>query len=246
MQAQELDAGVAGGGGHGLLRRGQAGLVRGVFCHGETEFLVLMRGGNELVGVGVHARGQPQHDPGRFAAGRRDRGDALQLGKAVHHDPAQLHVQGTVDLGVGFIVPVEGDVCSRDARAGGDGEFPAGGGVQAQPFLLHPADNRGAQERLPGVVDVHSPADVGERVVEGIAEGARPGPEVVLAHHEQRRAELVLELADRNAVNGELAGVVPGDAGGPHGLVERVEVCRDVEPLRGQGGCLVQGIPGLC
>ena len=65
-----------------------------------------------------------------------------------------------------------------------------------------------AQEGLAGVVDVHSPADVGKRGVEGILEGTCAGPEVGLAHHKQRRAELFLELADGDAVDGELTGVV--------------------------------------
>ncbi len=245
VQAQQFDAGVARGRGHGFLGGGQAGLVGGVLRHGEAELLVLVGGGNEFVGVRVHSGGEPQHDLGGFAAVRGDFRDALQLREAVHDDPAQLHVQRTVDLGVGLVVPVQGDVGARDAGAGGDGEFPAGGGVQAQPFLLHPPDDGGAQEGLPGVVDVHSPADVGEGVIEGVAEGPGAGAEVVLAHHEQRRAELAPELADRNAVDGEFAGVVPGNAGRPHGLMERVEVCRDGEPFRGQRGGVVQGIPGL-
>ena len=161
--------GVAGRRGHGFLGGGQPGLLGGVPRHGEAELLVLVRGGDEFVGVRVHAGGQPQHDLGRFAAAGGDRGDPLEFGEAVHHDPAQLHVQGPVDFGVGLVVAVQGHVGAGDAGPGGDGEFAAGGGVQAQAFLLDPADDGGAEEGLAGVVDVHSPADVGEGVVEGVA-----------------------------------------------------------------------------
>ena len=87
-------------------------------------------------------------------------------------------------------MPCRRQVGPGDAGAGRDGKFPAGGGVQAEAFLLHPPDDCGAQEGLAGVVDVHSPADVREGVVEGVLEGTGPGAEVGLAHHEQRRAEL--------------------------------------------------------
>src|SRR6185312_2406249 len=98
------------------------------------------------VGVGVHSGGQPQHDPGGVTPVGGDRRDAFELVEAVHHNPAQLHVQGPVDFAVGLVVPVQGDVGAGDAGAEGDGELAAGRRVQAEALLLDPADHGGAQE----------------------------------------------------------------------------------------------------
>ena len=137
-----------------------------------------------------------------------------------------------MDFAVGLVVPVQGDVGAGDAGAEGDGEFAAGRRVQAQPLFLDPADHGGAQEGLAGIVDVHSPANIGEGVVERVAERPGPGPEVGLAQHEQRRAVLALQLADRQPLDGELAVVVPRDTARPQRFVEGVEVGGDLEPAR--------------
>ncbi len=234
VQAQEFDAGVARGRCHGFFGCRQTGLAGGVLRHGEAEFLVLMGGGDELMRVRVDAGSQPEHDLGQCAASGGDLRDALQFIEAVHHNPAQFHVQSAVDLGVGLVVAVQAQVFAPDAGPGCHSELAARAGVQPESFVRHPGGDSGAQERLAGVVDVHSPADVGERGIKSVLEGPGTGPEIGLAHNKQRRTELCLELADGDAVNGEFAGVVLPDILRPHGLVERVQVRGNREPFRGQ------------
>jgi hypothetical protein len=169
----------------------------------KAELLVLVGSGDELVGVGVHAGRQPQHDLGLLAPALCDVSNPDQLAEAVHHNPAQLHVQRTVDLKVGLVVAVQGDVCAGNAGLCRDRELTAGGSIQPEALFFDPAHHGGAQERLAGIVDVHTPADIGKRIVERVAEGACPGAEIILAHDEQRGSVLLLELADRNAADGE-------------------------------------------
>ena len=57
-----------------------------------------------------------------------------------------------------------------------------------------------------------------------------------LAQHEQRRAVLALQLADRQPLDGELAVVVARNTARPQRFVEGIEVGGDLEPVRGERG----------
>ena len=71
---------------HGRL--GQAGR------HREAELGVVLAGGHELVGVGLHSRGNPQQDlrPGPGPGGQVV--EAVQFVKRVDDDPAHALIQG--------------------------------------------------------------------------------------------------------------------------------------------------------
>ena len=85
---------------------------------------------------------------------------------------------------------MQAQVRTGDAGAGGDSQLTAGAGVQPQPFLCHPAGNFSAEESLAGVVDIHSPAGIGEGRVKRVLEVTGAGPEIGFGDNEQRRTEL--------------------------------------------------------
>src|SRR6266567_2153733 len=63
------------------------------------------------------------------------------------------------------------------------GEFPARACIQPKAVFYHPARHFGAQERLARIINIGTPAEVGERMVEGFPERLGPASEVSLVEH---------------------------------------------------------------
>ena len=92
--------------------------------HREAELLVLVRGGNELVGAGVHAGGQAQHHVGALAGLAGQQCHALQLVQRVDDDAAQVGLQRGADLGDRLVVPVQRQVRRPERRRCGPPPSP--------------------------------------------------------------------------------------------------------------------------
>ena len=115
-----------------------------------------------------------------------DRIRALELFHRVGDDATDAGLQSHLDLGVALVVAVEDDPLRRERRLQGREEFAAAGDVETEAFLGHHPGHRDAEERLARVVHV------GVRVRFTVT--ARALAESVLAHYEQRRAELARKV----------------------------------------------------
>src|SRR5215475_5550172 len=73
----------------------------------QPELLVLVRGGDELVGVGLHANSDPHENVLDDARGTGDVVEAFDLGHRVEHDMADPGLDGSGQLVYGFVVAVE-------------------------------------------------------------------------------------------------------------------------------------------
>ena len=179
------------------------GLGRGAAVQAEAELAVLLAGGDVLVGVGLDARRDPQVDRLPHAGARRRRRRAGRARRRSRRRRARRRP--------GPPAPARRPTCCcrgtaavrREAGAQRDGELAAGADVEPQPLLGHPARDRGAQERLGGVVDVAAR--------EGVAPGPAAGAEVGLVEHVRRGAELGRERPHVDAA--ELEDAVVGAAG---------------------------------
>ena len=139
----------------------------------QAELLVLVGGGDELVGVRLDADGDAHehvlHDAGRTG----DRVEAFDLGHRVEHDVPDAGLDGRGQLVDGFVVAVQRDSLGREVGVQRDGEFAATADVQRQALLVDPARHLGAQERLGGVVHV-ARRRRRRRRSRGSASGSRP------------------------------------------------------------------------
>jgi hypothetical protein len=114
-------------------------------------------------------------------------------------------------------------------------ELAAGAHVDAEPFLLHPAQHAAAAERLGRVEH----AGIG---AEGVVEVPAPAAEVFLVEGEQRGAELPGQLASVHAAQHERAVAAPGRAR-PDGRIQGI----DIGGRRGRMiGRQHVGVPGAC
>ena len=145
---------------------------------GEAELLILVGGRDVLVGVRLDPGGGSHHDPCPDTPLGGQRAEPVDLGEGVDDDPADPGVERLGQLGDALVVAVQADPVQVDPGPLHNRELAAGAHVDAQSLLAHPAGDRGAEERLAGVVDV--PA--GER----LGEGAGPGPQVGLVQHVRR------------------------------------------------------------
>src|SRR5690606_7784222 len=66
----------------------------GPVAHGQPELLVVVRGGDELVGVRLHPGGDPDQDLGDAAPFGGQPLQAVDLVEGVDDDPAHAHGQG--------------------------------------------------------------------------------------------------------------------------------------------------------
>ena len=178
----------------------------------ETELLVLVAGGDELVGVRLDADRHPDHDGGDDAQLAGDGIDPDDLVEGVQHDAADAIFESAPDFSAGFVVAVQGDSLTGEAGPGGYGEFAPGADVEVQALLGNPAGDLGAQEGLAGVIDIGAP---GEAVGEGVPEGAGPGAEIGLIQHIGGRAEFACERDDVDAADDKAAGAVTAYGLGP-------------------------------
>ena len=167
----------------------------------EAELLVLVGGGDELVGVRLDADGDPHHHRRAHAELGRDRGDPVDLVERVDDDPADAGLQRRPISASLLLLP-----CKPIRSAGNPARSATASSPPVQMSRLSPSSatqraTARAQERLARVVDVAAAAAV-ERRGERVAE--RPGPraEVVLVQHVRRGAVLArrahhVDAADR-------------------------------------------------
>ena len=101
----------------------------------QPELLVLVRGGDELVGVRLDADGDADqhvlHDAGRAG----DLVEALDLGHRVQHDVPDAGLDRGGQLVDGFVVAVQRDSLGREVGVQRDGELAAAADVQRQALL---------------------------------------------------------------------------------------------------------------
>ena len=160
----------------------------------QAELLVLVRGGDELVGVRLDADGDAHEHVLDDAGVARDPIQPLDLGHRVQHHVPDTVLDRRRELLDGLVVAVQGDSLRREARVQRDGEFSAAADVQRQALFVDPARDLGAQERLGRVVNVLATA-------EGIRDVAAACPEVVLIDDEHRGAELGGDFGHRHPGN---------------------------------------------
>ena len=177
------------------------GLVGGPSGQREAELLVLVRGGDELVGVRLDPHGDPDHHRHRWQAGQDPRlgdpGQSADLMEGVDDDRADPGLDGHHQLGVGLVRSVQRDPMRRESALERQRQLATGAHVETEALLVQPPDDGRRQERLARVVHVARGA---ERVGEVLASR----PEVVLVQHHQRRAVL---FGQRHRVHpGELHG----------------------------------------
>ncbi len=222
MGVQARQVHVLGG---GDAARGLVGVAVG---QREPELLVLVGGGDVLVGVGLDADVDADHHV-RAGAGRGgDLADALDLGVGVGDDASDAQFDRLAQLGGGLVVPVVAEAGRVDPGGERDGQLPAGAHVDVQALLDGRAEHGLGAERLRGVEDVGAG--------EGPGPGAAAGPEVVLVEDVGGGAEPLGELADGDAadVQGALAGAF--DVRGPQLREQRVHVVGDAQPGGAEGG----------
>jgi hypothetical protein len=150
-----------------------------------------------------HVAALPDAEPGGH--GR----DPLEVVERVDDEAPHPRRDGALDLLDRLVVAVEQHALGRHPAAQGHRQLPARAHVDRQALLSDPAGDRGAEERLGGVVDLLA--------AEGRAPLAAARAEVVLVQHVRRRAELRGQLAHvdpaqaQGAVVAALGGARPDD-----------------------------------
>jgi hypothetical protein len=200
----------------------------------DAEFLVLVRGREEFVGVCVDAAVHPQAYGLHDAVPRGGGGDAVDFDRAVDHDRADAHPGGLVDFGQGLGVAVETEPGRVDAGGERHGQFSAGADVDVESVGHHPAGDLGGQEGLARVVDAHGSADAGELGFEGRAQFGRAGARIRLVDDVERSAELGGEGRRADSADDELAVGVARCRDWPETVGECVGVSGQAEPLGGK------------
>ena len=204
----------------------QAGQRSGTGLQGHAELLVLVSGRDRLVGGGVHARGDAnQHRNGRVGLLALSHALGGQLGvhplnqldfvHRIGHHAAQAATNRAGDFGLRFVVAVQGDALAGHAAAQSQRQLATGGGVQAQALLTNPANDRGGEEGLAGVVDAHLRAMLGESLLKSGAVSAGTGAEGGLGENVLRGAVLGGQLADGHTVDAKLTLRIAGEGIGP-------------------------------
>ena len=216
----------AGRGGRGIRER-------------ESEFLVFVRGREEVVRLGVDAAVDAQEHRLRGTAPLHDRAEALDLDQAVDDDRPDADLDRALQLGEGLVVAVEAETGRVGTRRQRDRELAARADVDGQALLGHPAHHLGAEERLAGVVHARLHAVQGRRRAEGLQRATRGLADELLVEDVQRRAESVSQLGRRDAPEPEHAVVVALRRRRPHRRSERVRVVGHVQP-GGSGGAGVR------
>ena len=182
----------------------------------EAELLVLVRCRDELVGVRLDTDGGAHQDALRAAALEAEPAQPLDLGQRVDHDPGHSGVECGDQLGSRLVVAVQQHPVAGEAGADGDRELAAGADVEAQPLLLDPARDGGAEERLGGV-EHHCAA-------ERLAIVPAAAPQVGLVEQKGRAAVLGHQLAHVVPAEHEVPLVGPAQAQRPDRGVDCAEV----------------------
>ncbi len=166
----------------------------------EAELRVVLAGRDELVGVRVHAGGDPQH----HAWGRADtRGgqhvEAIEFVEGVDHDVADLGFDRLAEFVAGLVVAVERACAGGHAGRHRHVQFATGGDVEQQTLVVGEAGHRPAQERLGGVDHPLGP-ERRDRL-------SAPSSQMGFVVDEQRRAVVLGQRLDRHAADLEPAVV---------------------------------------
>ncbi len=196
----------------------------------ETELLILVRGGDELVGVCFDTDGDADEHVLDGVQLTGDGVEAIDFGERVQHDVPDADLDGGPQFGHGLVVAVQRDLLRREAGAQRYGEFTPGCDVEAQSLLVHPPGDLGAQECLGRVVDTRFGA-------EGLGDLAAPRSEIVLVDDEQRCAVGLGEFGDGDTGDASDAVVAAAGVAWPHVPVELVQFCSILGSLR-QAGCV--------
>ena len=161
VQADQLE-GVGGQHPSGRFERGTGG-------DREPELLVLVRGGDELVGVGLDAGRHPHHHPGVAAQFAGDAGEALDLVVGVDHDASDTEGDRTLELAHRLVVAVHHTVVGRNTRGKSDEQFATGCDIEQQSLFVGEAGHFLAEKRLGCVYDV-SAAEFGYGLAATVAQ----------------------------------------------------------------------------
>ena len=96
----------------------------------ESELLVLVRRGDELVRVSLHADGHANQYVGDDATLARQAVEALDLHHRVQHDVTDTGLECRVEFVEALVVAVQRDSLCREARVKGDRELTTGTDVE--------------------------------------------------------------------------------------------------------------------
>ncbi len=201
----------------GGVHHSEAGPLGGAGGEREAELLVLVAGGDELVGVDVHAGLDADEDVLGHTEVGGDLREASDLLDGVDDDELHTGADGHGEEGLGLVVAVHGDALGRETGGQCDLQLALAGDVEGQALVGDPAGDGDGQEGLRGVVDVLAATECG-------GETAAASPEVRLVHDEDRGAVLGDELGDRDTAQFNLTGRPDPGVRGEHVGREGVEV----------------------
>ena len=202
----------------------------------EAELLVLVRGREEVVGLGVHAAVDAhEHGLRRRRRVRRSPRACRVSTAAVDHDRADADRHRVLELDDALVVAVEAEPRGVGPRGERDGELAARADIDGEALGGDPAHDLGAQERLAGVVDARLHA-VRQRRPRGMprACGAR-----ARAPRPRRRTYSGVPNSWRScdvetpAIH-RTPSLVTTSGCRPHALGERIRIGRRQEPIRGE------------
>src|SRR5690625_2591509 len=207
---------------------------RGARRNREPKFLVLMSGGNELVGRGRDAGRHAHHYGYRDSPLARNRGDAIYLFHRVDDDAARARVNGPLQLGNRLVVAMDSQIFTGNSRAQRDRQLSPGRYVQAQALFGHPAGDRYRQEGLGCVIDIDFGAYLPKLAAKGFPKASCPRPKVRLVHNKSRTPVLRRNIGDAHPVHLQHPTLTAAaKTGGPYlrvrlrfGLAYWVERCR--------------------
>ena len=152
------------------------------------------------MGVGLHARRDPQQHH-RSAATFGGQGvEAVQLVEAVHHDAPHPGVDGVGQLGGGLVVAVQHESLGREPGGQGHVQLAAGSHVEVQTLVAHQLRHGAAEKRL-GRIGHSAVAEDGPRLTAAC-------PYVVLVVDDQRRTERTGQVDEITTRNRETAGCI--------------------------------------
>ena len=173
------------------MRATIAGSVR----EGEAELLVLVGGGQEVVGLGVHAAVHAdEHGLGRTARARRSpRGARARSALSITIEPMPTATAFSSSTTL-LLLPWKPRRAGSAPAARATASSPPDADVDGEALVGDPAHDLGAQERLAGVVDARLHAVRLDRRAEGGERAARVRAHLVLVDDVQRRAERVAQL----------------------------------------------------
>ena len=185
----------------------------------EAELLVLVRGRDELVGVRLDAdRGAHEHPHGRTSLPwRAPRGVRSRRTESTTMRPTPAS-SAADSSATDLLLPCSSSRSPGNPACTRDGELAAGADVEAEPLLLDPARDRGAEKRLGRVED--------QRAAERLAIVAAARAEVGLVEQERRCAVLAHEVAHVVPAHRQRARRRALDAERPDGRIELAEVGR--------------------